>query len=202
MQLRGRSLPSRVAQLWGGLVLFGLSLAMIVEAGLGLAPWDVLHEGLARVTPLSIGTWVVLVSLVVLLLWVPLRQRPGFGTISNALLVGIALDLWLVVLPSFTTLPARVAALVGGVALNAVATAAYIGARMGPGPRDGLMTGLGARGFSIRVARTAIEGGVLLLGFLLGGTVGVGTIVYAVGIGPLVHPLLPLFEHRERRPHA
>ncbi len=185
-------LPRRLLQLWTGLVLYGLSLALVVRAGLGLAPWDVLHQGLARVTGLSIGTWVVLLSVVVLLAWIPLRVRPGIGTLSNALLVGTTLDLWLWLLPEPEGLPLRVTALAAGVALNAVATAMYIGARLGPGPRDGLMTGIAARGHSVRAVRTAIEGSVLVLGLLLGGTAGVGTVVYALGIGPLVHPLLPL----------
>jgi uncharacterized membrane protein YczE len=191
--LSGRRLPRRLTQLYAGLVLYGLSLALVVEAGLGVAPWDVLHQGLARSTGLSIGTWVVLMSVLVLLLWIPLRQRPGLGTLSNAVLVGVSLDAALAVLPSADGLLLRVAFLVAGVALNAVATAAYIGARLGPGPRDGLMTGIAARGHSVRVVRTGIEATVLVTGWLLGGTVGVGTLVYAVGIGPLVHPLLPLF---------
>jgi hypothetical protein len=184
-------LPRRLVQLWTGLVLYGLSLALVVRAGLGLAPWDVLHQGLARVTGLSIGTWVVLLSVVVLLLWIPLRVRPGIGTLSNALLVGTTLDLWLWLLPEPDGLPLRIVVLAAGVGLNAVATALYIGARLGPGPRDGLMTGIAARGHSVRAVRTAIEGSVLLLGLVLGGTAGVGTVVYALGIGPLVHPLLP-----------
>jgi uncharacterized membrane protein YczE len=179
-------------------VLYGLSLALIVEAGLGLSPWDVLHEGLAGVSSLSIGTWVVVMSVVVLVLWIPLRQRPGVGTISNAILVGVTLDVWLGVLPELDGLGLRIAALVLGIALNAVATAAYIGARLGPGPRDGLMTGLAARGHSVGLVRTGIEGIVLLAGVGLGGTVGVGTLAYAFGIGPLVAPLLPLLEVPER----
>jgi uncharacterized membrane protein YczE len=197
-----RRLPRRLTQLWVGLVLYGLSLALLVEAGLGLAPWDVLHEGLATVTTLSIGTWVVVVGVIVLLLWIPLRERPGVGTISNAILVGVTLDLWLAVLPSFDVLPTRIAALGAGILLNAVATAAYIGARLGAGPRDGLMTGLARRGWSVRVVRTGIEVAVLLSGFLLGGTVGIGTLLYAVGIGPLVHPLLPALLVREHPPRS
>jgi uncharacterized membrane protein YczE len=188
-----RRLPRRLTQLYLGLLLYGFSLALVVEAGLGLAPWDVLHQGLARVTGLSIGTWVVLMSVVVLLLWIPLRQRPGVGTLSNAVLVGVSLDASLAVLPELDGLAVRGAALLAGVGLNAVATAAYIGARLGPGPRDGLMTGIAARGHSVRVVRTAIEVTVLITGVLLGGTVGIGTLVYAVGIGPLVHPLMPAF---------
>jgi uncharacterized membrane protein YczE len=188
-----RRLPRRLTQLYLGLLLYGFSLALVVEAGLGLAPWDVLHQGLARVTGLSIGTWVVLISVVVLLLWIPLRQRPGLGTLSNAVLVGVSLDASLAVLPALDGLGVRGAALLAGVGLNAVATAAYIGARLGPGPRDGLMTGIAARGHSVRVVRTGIEVTVLVVGVLLGGTVGVGTLVYAMGIGPLVHPMMPFF---------
>jgi uncharacterized membrane protein YczE len=194
--MRHRRLTRRVLQLEAGLVLYGLSLALLVEADLGLAPWDVLHQGLARSTGLSIGTWVVLVGALVLLLWVPLRQRPGFGTVCNVVLVGVSLDAALGVLPTPDALAVRIGCLAAGVVLNAVATAAYIGARLGPGPRDGLMTGIAARGHSVRMVRTAIEVTVLVTGFALGGTVGVGTLVYAVGIGPLVHPLLPLLTVR------
>ncbi len=183
----------RLAQLYAGLVLYGFSLALMVRADLGLDPWDVLHQGLAERTGLTFGTVVIAVGALVLLLWIPLRQRPGLGTLSNAVLVGVSLDLFLGVLPAFDGLAESLAALAAGVALNAVATAAYIGARLGPGPRDGLMTGIAARGHSVRVVRTAIEATVLVSGWLLGGTVGLGTVVYALGIGPLVHPLLPLF---------
>jgi uncharacterized membrane protein YczE len=195
-----RRLPRRLVQLYAGLLLYGFSDAMLVEAGLGLSPWDVLHQGLARSLGLSIGTWVVLVGGVVLLLWLPLRQRPGVGTVSNVLLIGVALDLSLVVLPTPEQLGVRTGWLVAGVLLNAVATAAYIGARLGPGPRDGLMTGIAARGHSVRVVRTALELTVLATGYALGGTVGVGTLVYALGIGPLVHPLLPALLVPEREP--
>jgi uncharacterized membrane protein YczE len=188
----------RLSQLLAGLALYGLSLALVVEAGLGVAPWDVLHQGLARVTGMSMGTWVVLVSVLVLLLWVPLHQRPGVGTLLNAVLIGVFLDLSLALLPGLHGLPLRLVALAAGVGLNAVATAAYIGARLGPGPRDGLMTGIAARGHSVRAVRTGIEVTVLVAGWLLGGTVGLGTVVYALGIGPLVHPLLPLLVVPER----
>lgn len=187
-----RRTPRRLIQLFAGLTLFGASLALLVEAGLGLAPWDVLHEGLSLVTPLSIGTWVIITGAAVLLLWIPLHQRPGVGTISNVIVIGVALDVTLALLPTATGLGVRVAFLVLGVVGNAVATAAYIGARLGPGPRDGLMTGLAARGWSIGVARSVVELTVLAVGWLLGGTVGVGTLVYALGIGPLVQPLLPM----------
>ena len=189
-----RRLTRRVTQLWLGLGLYGASLALLVEAELGLAPWDVLHEGLSLVTPLSIGMWVIALGAVVLLLWIPLRQRPGFGTISNVILVGLAVDGSLAVLPTASGLPMRIGYLVAGLGLNAVATAAYIGGRLGAGPRDGLMTGLATKGLSIRLARTLVEATVLVVGFLLGGTVGIGTLLYAFGIGPLVHPLMPVFE--------
>lgn len=186
-----RELPRRTAQLFAGLVLYGFSDALLVRGGLGLPPWDVLHQGLARNTSVSIGGWVVLIGLVVLLLWIPLRQRPGFGTISNVILIGVVLDASLAVLGAPRGLPLRSAYLVVGVALNAVATAAYIGARLGPGPRDGLMTGLARRGYPIRVVRTSIEVAVLAMGWALGGTIGLGTVLYAAGIGPMVHLLLP-----------
>ena len=186
----------RLSQLYAGLVLYGFSDALLVESALGLSPWDVLHQGLSRSIGLSIGTWVVLVGAAVLLLWLPLRQRPGIGTISNVVVIGVVLDASLVLLPTPDGLATRVAFLVAGVGLNAVATAGYIGAALGPGPRDGLMTGLAARGRSVRVVRSVIEATVLVSGFLLGGTVGIGTVVYALAIGPLVHPLLPLMDVR------
>jgi uncharacterized membrane protein YczE len=189
--VRGRRLPRRLTQLYLGLLLYGFSDGLLVRSELGLAPWDVFHQGLARVTGIRIGWWVIVVGIAVLLLWIPLRQRPGVGTVSNAVLIGLALNttLDLVSVPSATWV--RWAFLVLGVGLNALATAAYIGARLGPGPRDGLMTGLADRGHSLRVVRTCIEVAVLVAGFALGGTVGVGTAAYAFGIGPLVHPLLP-----------
>jgi uncharacterized membrane protein YczE len=182
----------RLTQLYAGLLLYGASEALLVEAELGVVPWDVLHQGLARTVGLTIGLWAILVGVVVLLLWIPLRQRPGLGTVSNVLLVGLSLDATLAVLPDLPdALPVRVGLVVAGVVLNAFATAAYVGARLGPGPRDGLMTGIAARGRSLRVVRTAIELVVLLLGLALGGTVGLGTLAYALLIGPLVHLLLP-----------
>lgn len=201
---RRERLARRLAQLYPGLALYGFSDALIVRAGLGLSPWDTLHQGLSRSTGLTIGTWVVLVSAAVLLLWIPLRQLPGVGTISNALLIGVSLDASLAVVPAPHFLPVRITFLLTGVGLNALATAAYIGARLGPGPRDGLMTGIAARGHSVRAVRTGIEVTVLASGWLLGGTAGVGTLVYALGIGPLVHPLLPRLRVRpaDRSPAA
>lgn len=190
--MRGRRLPRRLIQLYLGLLLYGFSDGLLVQSELGLAPWDVFHQGLARVTGVRIGWWVILVGVAVLLLWIPLRQRPGLGTVSNALLIGLALNWTLDVVPAPSALGARIVFLVLGIGLNAVATAAYIGAALGPGPRDGLMTGLAARGHSVRVVRTGIELAVLAAGFALGGTAGLGTALYALGIGPLVHPLLPV----------
>jgi uncharacterized membrane protein YczE len=191
----------RLVQLFVGLLLYGVSLAFVLRAGLGLAPWDVLHQGLARILDTSVGTMVIAVSFVVLLAWIPLRQPPGFGTIANAILVGISVDLTMLVLDDVTGWPLRVTLLVGGVLLNALATALYIGALLGPGPRDGLMTGLVRRtGRSVRLVRTALEAGVLVAGWLLGGTVGIGTVLYAVAIGPIVHVLLPRLTVPARRP--
>jgi uncharacterized membrane protein YczE len=185
--------PRRFAQLFAGLLLFGFSAGLLVLSRLGLDPWDVFHQGIARKTGLTIGIVTILISGVVLLLWIPLRQRPGLGTLSNAVIVGLAIDLTLNMLPRFDPMPLRVAALVSGVVLNGIATGLYIGAGMGPGPRDGLMTGLAARGHSIRVVRTTIEVTVLALGWVLGGTVGVGTVFYALSIGPMAHITIPLF---------
>jgi uncharacterized membrane protein YczE len=182
---------ARFVQLLLGLGLYGGSLAFMVRARLGLAPWDVLHQGLSKHTGLSIGTWSVLVSIVVLLMWIPLRQMPGVGTILNAILVGVSLNLVLEVLPDAHGLPLRITYLLGGVLANGVATGAYIGAGLGPGPRDGLMTGIARRGHSVRVVRTTLEVTVVAAGFLLGGRVGVGTLVYALSIGPIVHVTIP-----------
>lgn len=182
----------RLFQLYAGLTLYGISLALMVEARLGLDPWDVLHQGLARQVPLTIGQVTIVVGAVVLLMWIPLRQRPGIGTVSNVVVIGLAVDAAIAVLPSPDAMVVRAIFLVAGVGLNGVATAAYIGARLGPGPRDGLMTGLVTRtGRSIRLVRTSIELTVLTVGFVLGGTLGVGTVLYAVSIGPIVHLLLP-----------
>jgi uncharacterized membrane protein YczE len=182
-----------MVQLTLGLALYGFSDALLVLAGLGLDPWDVFHQGLSRHTGLPIGTWAIIVGCAVLLLWIPLRQMPGLGTVANAVIIGLVINLTLALFPAPTGLTARIALLIAAVALNGIATGAYIGAGMGPGPRDGLMTGLAQRGLSIRVARTGIELTVLAIGFLLGGTVGIGTVLYAVAIGPLAHVFIPLF---------
>jgi uncharacterized membrane protein YczE len=184
--------PRRLLQLYAGLVLFGVSMGLLVRAQLGVIPWDVLHQGLSRQLGVSMGTVVILVSLLLLIAWIPLRERPGLGTVSNALLVGLTLDATLLVLPPTHAIPLRVLLMIGGVVLNAVATASYIGVHLGPGPRDGLMTGLVRRtGKSVRLVRTSIEATVVLAGWILGGTVGVGTVIYAIVIGPLVQFLLP-----------
>jgi uncharacterized membrane protein YczE len=182
----------RLVQLFVGLILFGVSSSMLLLAGLGLDPWDVLHQGLSRRIGLGVGTWAIIVGFAVLLLWIPLRQRPGVGTLCNVAVVGAVIDLVLAVVPAPHALAVRVPLLLGGVLLNGFATGAYIGAGLGPGPRDGLMTGWASRGHSIRVVRTTIEVLVFAIGWALGGTVGVGTVVYALSIGPLAHKLIPL----------
>jgi uncharacterized membrane protein YczE len=187
-----RSPGRRLPQLVLGLVLYGTSMAMMTRANLGLNPWDVLHEGLTLITGLSFGTVTAIASVAVLLLWIPLRQRPGVGTIANIVIIAITVDLVRFVLPGQHALGWQITLLVGGVVLNGVATAAYVGARLGPGPRDGLMTGLATRtGRSVRLVRTGIEIVVLGVGWLLGGTVGVGTVLYALAIGPLAQTFLP-----------
>jgi uncharacterized membrane protein YczE len=196
----GRRLTRRLTQLYAGLVLYGVSMAMLVRAELGVIPWDVLHQGLSRTLGLSMGTVIIAVSLLLLLAWIPLRERPGVGTISNALVIGLVVDATLAIVPPVEPLPVRVLLVVAGVLLNAVATAAYIGAHLGPGPRDGLMTGMVRRtGRSIRLVRTSIEATVVALGWLLGGTFGVGTLAYALTIGPLVQVLLPRLSIRPSR---
>jgi uncharacterized membrane protein YczE len=189
----------RLAQLYAGLVLYGASAAMLVLAGLGLDPCDVLHQGLSRRFGLGVGTWVIIVGAVVLALWWPLRQRPGFGTLSNVVVIGLVMDVTLALVTPPHAPTARAALLVGGVLLNGVATGAYIGAGLGPGPRDGLTLGICARtGASIRLVRTAVELTVLAAGWRLGGMVGVGTVAYALAIGPITHMTIPALEMRQR----
>jgi uncharacterized membrane protein YczE len=183
----------RLAQLFLGLILFGVSASMLLLSGLGNDPWDVLHQGLSRRLGLGVGTWGIIVGGAVLLLWIPLRERPGIGTLGNVIVVGVVIDLILATVPDAHATVIRVALMLGGVFLNGVATGAYIGAGLGPGPRDGLMTGWAKRGHSVRVVRTAIEVSVLAAGWALGGTVGVGTVLYALAIGPLSHRFIPLF---------
>lgn len=190
-----RSNLVRFVQLYVGLVLYGLSMALLVRARLGLDPWDVLNSGLVRLTGLSFGTIVIIVGALVLLLWIPLRQRPGIGTVSNVVVVGLVVDRFLALIPPAHAWWLQGGLLVLGVVGNGLATGMYIGARLGSGPRDGLMTGFVKRypRRSLRLVRTVIEVTVLVVGFLLGGSVGIATVVYAVSIGPLVHLFLPIF---------
>ncbi|HBS4018736.1 hypothetical protein C4Y83_012310 [Klebsiella pneumoniae subsp. pneumoniae] len=184
----------RLLQLYIGLVLYSVSTALFVHANLGADPWDVFHLGVAKQLGISFGTVIILTGAAVLLLWIPIRQMPGLGTVSNVIVLGLAADATLAVLPPLESMVARSALLVGAIVLNAIATGMYIGAGFGPGPRDGLMTGLHARtGWSLRGIRTAIELSVLLIGWLLGGKFGVGTVIYALSIGPLIQLCLPWF---------
>ena len=189
----------RVTMLALGLTLFGVSVAMLVLADLGLASWDVFHQGVAKQTGLSQGMATICTSLSVLLLWIPLRQKPGIGTLANAFVVGLVVDAVLALTPDVGNDLTRWVLLIAGVLLNGVATGMYIGAGLGPGPRDGLMTGIAKRGHSVRMVRTCIEIVVLAVGWLLGGTVGVGTVLFAVAIGPLAHLTIPWFTSRSER---
>lgn len=184
----------RLLQLYFGLSLYGLSTAMFVRADLGADPWNVFHLGVAKLLSLDIGTVMIATGALVLLLWIPLRQRPGLGTISNVVVIGLAADAALAMIPTLDQLLPRSALLASAIVVNAIATAMYIGAGFGSGPRDGLMTGVHARtGCSVRSIRTVIELTVLLIGWLLGGTLGVGTVLYALTIGPLIQLCLPWF---------
>ncbi len=192
-QVRAGRLLRRLLQLLVGLWLYGTSMGMFVRSGLGLDPWDTFHYGLQTRWGISFGSVVIVVGFAVLLLWIPLRQWPGVGTVANAVVIGLATDSTLNLLAAPTGLPARWALLVGGLVLNGIAGALYIGSQLGPGPRDGLMTGLARRtGLSLRLVRTTLELTVLAVGWLLGGVVGIGTILYAVLIGPIVQLVLPL----------
>ncbi len=194
----------RLVQLYAGLVLFGISMAFFVQARLGVMPWDVLHQGIVRTLAragieTTIGQITIVVGVAVLLAWIPLRQMPGIGTISNAIVIGLVVDAALPLLPQPDALAVRIGYVVFALGLNAIASGAYIGARLGPGPRDGLMTGIcGRTGWPVRWVRMAIEIVVVAAGWLLGGNFGPGTILYALGIGPLVHPLLPRMTVPER----
>lgn len=192
-QLRAGRMGRRIVQLMVGLWLFGSSTAILLRSGLGLAPWDVLHQGISHHVPLSIGTVAIVTGAVVLLLWIPLREWPGLGTVLNIVVIGLAMDATLAMLPPTPDAsPAGWAMLLAGIAINALGGALYIGAQLGPGPRDGLMTALARiTGRGVGPIRTGIEVTVLAIGWLLGGTVGVATVVFAIGIGPLVQRWLP-----------
>ena len=190
---RGR-MPRRLVQLGLGLALYGVSMGLLVRSQLGVMPWDVLHQGIARRLDLSLGLVTIVVGALVLLAWIPLRERPGIGTVANVIVIGVAVDATLALLPDVDVLAARIALAVVGIGLNAVATAAYIGVRLGPGPRDGLMTALVRRtNRSVRLVRTSIEVVVVLAGVLLGGTLGLATVFYALAIGPITQLFVPYF---------
>lgn len=191
----------RLVQLFTGLVVYGLSMALLIRSGLGNMPWDVLHQGIARHLHISIGAVAIAAGAVILLGWLPLREKPGIGTVSNVLVIGVSVDAALAVVPVAGWLPLQVALATTGVLLNGIATAAYLGARLGPGPRDGLMTGLVRRtGGSVRLVRTVIEVSVVACGWVLGGTLGVATVLYTLAIGPLVQLFLPRFTVPPERP--
>ena len=180
----------RLPRLMGGLVLFGVAIGCLVRADLGLPPWDVLHQGVAERTGLAIGTASIVVGVAVLLLWIPLRERVGIGTVANALIIGLVIDATMAVLDTPASMAARIGLLVFGIVLFGPGSGLYIGAGLGPGPRDGLMTAIARRGRSVRAVRTAIELTVLAIGFALGGSVGIGTVLFAVTVGPNVHLFL------------
>lgn len=186
-----RDMARRFPRLMFGLTLFGAGSAMQIHAAVGLSPWEVLHQGISLNTPITIGVAGILVSFLVLVAWIPLRQRPGVGTLVNAVWIGMSIDLVLAVLPPVESLWLRWPLMLAGVVVVAIGSGYYIGVRLGPGPRDGLMTGIAARGPSIRLARTVVEGSALGIGWLLGGNVGLGTVVFAATIGPLVQVFLP-----------
>ncbi|MFJ9029724.1 YitT family protein [Streptomyces sp. NPDC102274] len=191
---RGPHLTRRLLQLYAGLALYGASSALLVRGGLGLEPWGVLHQGLAELTGLTMGVVSIIVGAVVLLLWIPIRQRPGLGTVSNVFVVGVAMDAALALVPEGHGPAVRIPLLIAGIVLNGAATGLYIAARFGPGPRDGLMTGLHRlTGRSVRLVRTGIEVAVVVTGFVLGGSVGIGTVAYALAIGPLAQLFLRVF---------
>jgi len=200
ISVRGLNLRRRLVQLLVGLVLFGLGIAMMLQSGLGLPPWDVLHQGLTEEFGLTVGIWSIVISFVVLVLWLPLRERYGIGTLLNAIIIGVVIDLGVLVIPEPDALWGDIALLAGGIVLIGLASGMYIGANLGPGPRDGLMTAIARRGLSIRTTRWGLEIVVLVTGVLLGGTFGVGTIAFALLIGPIVQFFLPRWSIDTGRP--
>lgn len=191
LPIRGNNLARRMLQLNIGLVIFGAGVGLMLQSGLGVPPWDVLHQGLANQLGLTVGLWSIIVSFAVLLMWLPLRERYGIGTLLNAVVIGVMIDLTALVVPETDDLLVAVPMLAGGILMIGFASGLYIGANLGPGPRDGLMTAIARRGPSVRLTRWLLEIAVLALGWLLGGTFGVGTVAFAVFIGPLVHHFLP-----------
>jgi len=198
--VRGNNLRRRVVQLLVGLILFGVAIALMLQSGLGLPPWDVLHQGLAEQFGLTVGIWSIIISFVVLLLWLPLHERYGIGTVLNAIIIGVVIDVAALVIPEPPNVWLDALMLAGGILLIGLASGMYIGANLGPGPRDGLMTAIARRGPSIRVTRWALEIVVLIAGILLGGTFGVGTIAFALFIGPIVQFFLPRWSIDTGRP--
>lgn len=192
----------RIVRCVVGLVVFGVGISLLIDAHLGAAPWDVFHTGVAELTGVAVGQVTIIVGVVLLLLWIPLGETMGLGTILNAVVIGVVVDIALPLLPEPELIVVRTAMMIGGVVVIAIGSGLYIGAGLGPGPRDGLMTGFAKRGISIRFARTAIEIVVLVVGVLLGGAIGVGTAVFAIGIGPLVQVFLPRFRIGEPRPEV
>jgi uncharacterized membrane protein YczE len=187
----------RIVRCVAGLVLFGIGISLLIDANLGAAPWDVFHTGVSELTGWSVGTIIIVTGIALLALWIPLKESPGLGTVLNAFEVGLVVGIALPLIPEPEALVPRVAMMLGGVVIIAIGSGLYIGAGLGPGPRDGLMTGLARHGLSIRVARTGIEVLVLVAGVLLGGSIGIGTAVFALGIGPLVQVFLPRLTMRD-----
>ena len=196
----GKNLPRRFIQLIVGLVLFGIGIAMMLQSGIGLPPWDVLHQGLTEQFGLTVGIWSIIISVVLLLLWLPLREKYGIGTVLNAIIIGFVIDVGVLFIPAPESIWWDVTLMLGGIFLIGLASGMYIGANLGPGPRDGLMTAIARRGVSIRATRWGLEIVALVTGVLLGGTFGVGTIAFALFIGPIVQFFLPRWSIDTGRP--
>lgn len=198
--VRGKNLRRRFVQLIIGLVLFGVGIAMMLQSGLGLPPWDVLHQGLTEEFGITVGIWSIIISVAILVLWLPLREKYGIGTVLNAIIIGVVIDIGAIVIPRPESVWWDIVLMLGGIVLIGLASGMYIGANLGPGPRDGLMTAIARRGPSIRLTRWGLEIVVLITGLLLGGTFGVGTIAFAVFIGPIVQFFLPRWSIDTGRP--
>lgn len=198
--VRGKNLRKRFIQLLIGLVLFGLGIAMMLRSGLGLPPWDVLHQGLTEQFGITVGIWSIIISVGILVLWLPLREKYGIGTVLNAIIIGVVIDVGALVIPQPESVWWAAVLMAGGIFLIGLASGMYIGANLGPGPRDGLMTAVARRGPSIRLTRWGLEVAVLITGIVLGGTFGVGTIAFAVFIGPVVQFFLPRWSIETGRP--